>query len=85
MAGRFYVAVVQAVLLFGSETCVLTPWLEKYLQGFHQQAAWSMEIMGPKRQEYGTWVYPPIEASLEMVGMEEIRVYIACLQNTVAQ
>ena len=28
-AGRFYVAVVQVVLLFGSETWVLTPWLEK--------------------------------------------------------
>ena len=78
-------AVVKVVLLFGSETCVLTPWLEKYLQGFHHQSARSMASMGPKRQEYGTWVYPPIEASLEMVGMEEIRVYIACLQNTVAQ
>ena len=34
-AGRFYVAVVQAVLLFGSETWVLTPQLEKALAGFH--------------------------------------------------
>ena len=33
-AGVFYMAVVQAVLLFGSETWILTPWLEKYLGGF---------------------------------------------------
>ena len=30
-AGRFYVAVVQLVLLFGSKTWVLTPRLEKAL------------------------------------------------------
>ena len=33
--GRFYVAVVQAVLLFGSKTWVLTPQLDKSLKGFH--------------------------------------------------
>ena len=33
--GRFYVAVMQAVILFGSETWVLTPQLEKDLIGFH--------------------------------------------------
>ena len=35
MTGRFYVVVVQAVLIFGSETWVLTPRFEKYLEGFH--------------------------------------------------
>ena len=34
-AGRFYVAVVQAVLLFGSETWILTLRLEKSLDHFH--------------------------------------------------
>ena len=33
--GRFYVEVVQAVLLFGSKTWILTPRLEKALVGFH--------------------------------------------------
>ena len=37
IVGKFCVAVVQAVLLFGSETWVLTPQLEKALKGFHQQ------------------------------------------------
>ena len=58
-AGRFYVAVVQVVLLFGSETWVLTPWLEKFLEGFCHRAARRMAGMGPKCQRDGIWVYPP--------------------------
>ena len=37
--GKFYVVVVQAVILFGSKTWVLTSRLEKSLEGFHHQAA----------------------------------------------
>ena len=40
--------------------------------------------MGPKHQQGGTWVYPPIGAALAMVGLDDIRVYITLLQNTVA-
>ena len=76
-AGRFYVAVVQAVLLFGSKTWVLTPWLEKAIKEFRHQAAQQMSGMGPKRQRYGAWVYPPIGEALVLVGMEEIGVYIS--------
>ena len=68
--GRFYVAVVQAVLLFGSETWVTTPWLEKALEGFHHRAVWRMMGMGTKFQRDGTWVYPNIEADLETVGLD---------------
>ena len=83
--GRFYVVMVQAVLLFGSETWVLTPRLEKSLEGFHHRAVWRMAGMGPKRQCDGTWVYKPIEAALAMVGMEEIGAYIDRRQNTITQ
>ena len=48
--GRFYVAVVQAVLIFGSKMLVLTPRLEKYLKGFHHRAVRRMAVMVPKRQ-----------------------------------
>ena len=44
-----------------------------------------MEGMGPKRQRYGTWVYPLIGAALEMVGMDDIGVYIARRQDMAAQ
>ena len=70
MVERFYVEVVQAVLLFGSEMCVLTPWLEKSLKGFHHRSVRQMAGMGPKHQRDGTWVYTPIEAALAMVVLE---------------
>ena len=84
-AGRFHVAVVHAVLLFGSETWVLTPWLEKSLEGFLRQAALRMAGMGPKRQQYGRWVYPPTGVGLAMLGLEEIRLYLSRHYNMVAR
>ena len=44
-----------------------------------------MAGMGPKRQLYGSWVYPSIVAVLAMVGLEEVGVYISRHQDTVAQ
>ena len=51
--GRFYMAVVQAVLLFGSKTWVRTHELEKSLKGFHQWVVRRMAGMGPKHKRYG--------------------------------
>ena len=68
-AEKFYVAVVQAVFLFGLETCVVTPRLEK--------------SMGTERQLKGKWIYPTIDTELATMGIEEIRVYIARHKNTV--
>ena len=76
-------AVVQAVILFGSKTRVMTPRLEEYLKGFHQRATRRMVGMVPKRQQDGTWVYPPIGAALEIVVLEKIGVYIVCRHNMV--
>ena len=44
-----------------------------------------MAGMVPKRQRDRKWVYTPIGAVLEIVGMEDIGVYITHHQNTVAQ
>ena len=84
-AGRFYVAVVQSVILGGSETWLVTPQLNKSLTGFYHQVFWRMAGMRPERQLDGTWVYTPIGAALATVGLDEIRVYIARLQNNVIQ
>ena len=50
--------------MFGSETWVLNPRLEKAHAGFHHQASQQMEGMVPKHNPDGTWVYPPIGAEL---------------------
>ena len=75
--GIFFVAVVQAVFLFGSKTWVLTPQLDKPLKEFHHWAVRRMVGIGPKYQWDGTWVYTLIGAALVMVGMEDIILYIA--------
>ena len=76
-------AVVQAVLLFGSETWVLNPRLNKSLAGFHHWAERRMAGMGPKSKRDGTWLYPLIGAALKTVGLDEIGVYTVRCQNTV--
>ena len=48
-AGKFYVVVVQVVLIFRSKTWVLTPLLEKSLKGFHHLVVRLMVGMDPKR------------------------------------
>ena len=53
-AGKLYVVVVQAVLLFGAETWVVTPRLEKALEGFHHRAVRSMSGMVHVLQLDGT-------------------------------
>ena len=56
MKGGLYVVVSQVVLLFGSEPWVLTPPLEKALEGFHHQSTRRMVDMGPKRHPHRTWI-----------------------------
>ena len=36
MSGNFYILVVLSILLFGLETCVVTPHIKRILGGFHQ-------------------------------------------------
>ena len=50
----FYVTMVQAVLLFSSETWFLNHRLDKSLEGFCHWAERQMAGMGTKRQRYGT-------------------------------
>ena len=73
------------VLLFGSNKWVMNPRLDKALEGFIHQAVCGVAGMGHKYQWYGTWMYPPIGAGMEMVGLDEFGVYISCRQNTVAK
>ena len=84
-AGILCMAVVQEVLLFGSETWAMTPRPEKSLEGFHLREVRRMAGMGPKRQRDGTCVYPPIGAALATVVLDEIGVYIARCHKMVAQ
>ena len=81
----FLKAVVQVVLLFGSETWVLTPHMERALGSFQHKVARWITRMQPRRRGGGGWYYPPLASDMEEVGFEETGVYIQKRQNMVVQ
>jgi hypothetical protein len=75
VAAKFYLAVVQAILLYVSEKWVISPQDMAHLEGFHIRAAWRMAQthkpwQGPQKE----WVYPRSEDVLKECGMKTIGV-----------
>ncbi len=86
VSAKFYKAIVQSVLLYGSETWVLSPAAMARLEGFHIRAAYWMLAKEhvPRRGPNLQWVYPPSEAVLEECGMHTIQHYIDVRRETIA-
>ena len=82
---EFYIAVTQVVLLFGSETWVLTERMEKALDSFQSRVARKITGRHPRRRKDRIWVYPPLAGIMKETGMVGIRTSILRRQNTVAQ
>jgi hypothetical protein len=61
--GMFYKAIVQAVLLYGCETWVVTPNILRPMEGLHHRIARRISHKMPT-QVTGQWVYPPITKAL---------------------
>ncbi len=87
MAAKFYKAVVQAVLLYSSETWNLTKDVLVWLEGFHVRDAYRMsQVHRPKRvARNNRWVYPKTSDVLEECGMEKIQHYIQKRKSTIAK
>jgi hypothetical protein len=87
-----YKAVVQAVLLYGAETWMLTGAMEKAHQSFHRKCA--RYVTGkhirpdPNDIEGKTWICPSSAGVLEEIGLLPIQQYIlqkrAMLQNYIS-
>jgi hypothetical protein len=85
VAAKFYKAVVQAVLLYGSETWNLTKAALARLEGFHIRAAYKMaRVHRPKKGAHGLWQYPKSADVLEECGMRSIAEYIRVRRQTIA-
>ena len=56
----FYTALVQAVLLFGAETWVLIPRMEKALDSFQSRVTRRITGRQPQRKKDGSLEYPPL-------------------------
>ena len=86
VSAKFYKAIVQSVLLYGSETWVLSPAVLARLEGFHIRAAYRMaKEHVPRRGPNQQWVYPSSDAVLEECGMHTIGHYIDVRRETIAK
>ncbi len=61
VSAMFYKAVVLSTLLYGAESWVITSSMWTAMNGFHNRATCRLAGMKPKRQDDGSWVYPPID------------------------
>ena len=77
VSGFFYLAVVQSVLLFGSETWVWSESMRLTLRGFHHWVARRLTGLSAHRHN-GGWVVPPAADALRAAGLLPIEEYITC-------
>ncbi len=85
IAAKFYKAVVQSVLLYGSETWNLTKTVLARLEGFHIRAAFRMaRLHKPRKGLFGNWIYPSTKDVLEECGLHSMKEYINTRRATIA-
>jgi hypothetical protein len=82
---RFYQAVVQAILLYGSKLWVLSPTAMERLEGFHIRCDYRMaKEHKPKQGPGGMWIYPQSEDVLKECGMKMMGEYVLIHRQTIA-
>ena len=62
--GHIYLVVVQLVPIYGSETWVLTPHMQRVLGGFRHRMACRITGRQPRNGQDRFWVYPPLEDAM---------------------
>ena len=83
-SGHIYLAVVQSVIMYGSETWGMTPHIDRMLDGFHR-LAYRLPEKQPWQGRDGVWKYPPLEDAMAEAGLQEVENDVSCLKNTVEQ
>ena len=68
----YFKDVVQAVLLFGSETWVVTSRMGRSLGGFQDQVARRLTGRLPRRKPDRKWNYTSLETAMEEAGFYTI-------------
>jgi hypothetical protein len=86
VSAMFYKAVVQLVLLYGSDSWNLTKTALAWLEGFHIRAAYRMaKVHKPRRGPNHAWVYPATSEVLKECGMHTITHYNSVRRETILQ
>ncbi len=85
VAVQFYQAIVQAILLYGSEIWVISQTALAQLKGFHIQAAYRMaKTNKPKCGPGNVWEYQRPEDVLRECGMKTMAEYIHICRQSIA-
>ena len=61
------------MILFGAETWVLNPWIERAMESFMHGAAHRITGKQPRRGWDGKWYYPSLAGARKEAGFTEIR------------
>ena len=80
----FYKAIVQAVLLYGSESWVLTERMRKALNSFHHRCARYIAGEHIRQLPDGEWIHPPTADILDKCKLRTIDEYIERRKRTVS-
>ena len=72
VSGNFFKEVVQQVLLFGAETWVVSPRMERALSAFIHGAARRLTGRQPRRGWDGKWFYPSLEGATKEAGITDV-------------
>jgi hypothetical protein len=78
ISALFYKAVCMSVLLFGSETWVLTEAIIRSLSSFHLRAARQItrQYIRPRGPDCDEWIYPPVATTLKAARLYPIQTYL---------
>ena len=71
--------------MFGAETWVLTPRMERALDSFYHRVARRLTGRQTRRRGDESWDYPPLEETMGEAGFEGIRKSVTRRQNMFAK
>ena len=77
VSGKFYHAVVQAVILFGADTWELTDTMIQSIEGAHMSFLRQVTHKQATQLRYGSWRKVPEEEVLQGSGTYTLRTYVA--------
>ena len=83
--GYFYKAVVQTVLIYGSESWVVSGDIMRKLRSFHHRVARYLTGRHIRKNADGTWTCPPSADVLERAGLLTLDDYIRRRRDTVQE
>ena len=79
--GRFYETMVQAVLLYGSETWVISERMGHLMNSFHHRCARYLVGDHIRQLPSGEWTAPDSAQVLKKAGLKTIQEYISARKN----